>query len=147
MQVYKRSLWVMLKGLLMAPCTAVLVFFVLNMFVGNSLILYGVPVLVFIVLIYMALFSENIRFELDGDGTMRYFKKGKLKKTYKLEEYLLGYHSKSDGTGHDISLRILHVESGEEESIDCSPIGARRFSDMYSSLKAHTNEEPEVLKA
>ena len=146
MQVYKRSLWVMFKGLLMAPCSAVLVFCILNMFVENEYILYGVPVLIFLVLLNMALFSENIRFEVDPDGTMRYYQKGKLKNTYKMEECLVGFHSKSDSTSADITLHILHVESGEEEDIDCSPIGPRRFADMYENLKALTKEEPEVLK-
>ena len=146
MQVYRRSLLVMLKGFLMAPCSAVLVYFVLNIFVDSTLILFGVSVLVFAVLLYVAVFSENIRFELDEDGTLRYFQKGRLKKTYKLEEYLLGYYSKSDRLTTDITLRILHAESGEEESLDCSPLGERNFHNLFTSIKAHTKEEPEVLK-
>jgi len=147
MQVYKRSLWVMFKGVLMAPCAAVVVFFILNMFVGNNLILFGVPVVVFFVFMNMALFSENIRFELDPDGTVRYYQKGRLKNTYKMEECVVGYHSRSDGSSHDIKLNILNVESGAEESIDCSPLGQRCFANLYENLKMHTNEEPEVLKA
>ena len=147
MLIYKRSLWIMFKGLLMAPCAAVVAFFVLNIFVNNSLVLLGVPFLIFLTLIYLAVFSENIRFELDSDGTLRYFQKGKLKGSYRLEEYMVGYHSKSDGTSTDITLHILNASNGEEERIDCSPIGKRKFSDMYAKLKLHTKEEPEVLKA
>ena len=146
MQVYKRSIFGMLKGIIFAPCTAALIYFGLNFFMDDPKIIYGVPSLIFIALIYMAIFSENIRFELDSDGTMRYFKKGKLKHTYILEKCRVSYHSKSDGTGRDITLHIVHIESGLDDSIDCSPLGSRKFNDMYARLKACIKEEPEILK-
>ena len=147
MKVYKRSLWVMVKGLLMAPCAAAIACFFLSMFVENALVLMGVPALIFLALIYMAIFSENIRFELEDNGTLRYFQKGKLKKTYKLEEYLFGYHKKSDSMTSDITMNIMHVESGAEESVDCSPLGASRFASMYEEIKLYMAGEPEVLRA
>ena len=147
MQVYKRSFIVMIKGLVMAPCAAVLVYIVLSIFVDNYMILLGVSALVFLAILYITIFSENIRFEVNDDGTMRYFKKGKPQKIYILEEYRFGYNSKSDSISSDIILNILHIESGEEEYIDCSPIGLRKFSDMYEKLKKYSKEETEVLKA
>ena len=148
MVVYRRSLWVMFKGILMAPCSAVLIFFFLSLLnVRNNLLLFGIPGLIFLALLNMALFGENIRFELEQDGTLRYYRKGRLRSTFVLENCLLGYSSKSDGSDHDITLRIFDTESGGEESIDCSPIGRRRFADMYEAMKAFTKEEPEVLKA
>ena len=147
MKTYRRSLWILFKGLLMAPCAAVLLYFILNIFTTSKLILYGIPSLAFLLLLYIVIFSENIRFELDDTGILRYFKRGKLKKTYVLEEYLFGYRSRSDSTSTDVTLNILHIESNTEESIDCSPIGPRQFSDMYDRVKSYTKEEPEVLKA
>ena len=147
MQVYRRSLWIMLKGIIMAPCAAVVAYFILNIFINNTMAVLGIPALIFIALIYMAIISENIRFELEPNGTMRYFKKGKLRKIYNLEEYLIGYRSQSDGAGSDITLHIVHAESGTEEHIDCSPIGSRKFSNMYTQIKSYSKEEPEVLKA
>jgi len=147
MRIYKRSLWVMFKGLIMAPCAAAVVFFVLNFFVQDYLILFGIPGLIFLVLIYLAVISENIRFELDDLGKLRYYKKGRLKKEYVLAEYLLGFNSRSDGTTTDITLLIINIKNGAEEHIDCSPIGERKFSDMYARVKKYTKEQPEVLKA
>ena len=120
---------------------------VLGFFVKNESVLLGVSVFICLIILYIVIFSENIRFELDDSGTMRYFKKGRLQKTYLLEEYRFGYYSKSDGSKTDITLNILHVESGTEETIDCSPIGAGKFSNMYMKIKAHTKETIEVLKA
>ena len=131
----------------MAPCAAVVAYIGLNIFISDPLFLLGIPTLVFLMLLYLAIFSENIHFELDDEGTLRYYKRGKLKNTYNLESCLVGYHSKSDGTSTDISLHIHDMRNSLEEIIDCSPIGERQFQDMYAKLKGFTKEEPEVLKA
>jgi len=145
MQVYKRSIFGMLKGIVIAPCTAALIYFALNFFLDDVRIIYGASALIFISLVYIAIFSENIRFELE-DSTLRYFKKGKLRHTYPLEECRVSYHSKSDGTGSDITLYITHTASETQNIIDCSPLGSRKFNDMYAKMKACTREDPEVLK-
>ena len=149
MSVYRRSLWGMLKGIIGAPLAGVLVFFVLNMFVRDPRIQLGVPVLVMLAILYISIFSENVRFEVDGDGTFRYYKKGKLRETYRMEDCVVGYRRSSDGglfASHDINLQVLTAD-GRETFIDCSPIGPRRFEQMYQQLRAHTSEGPEVLSA
>ena len=147
MKVYKRSLWSMLFSILLAPCAAVVVYIALNFFINTFWILICASALAFIILLYMAVFSENIRFELDDNGKMRYFKKGILKNTYELEQYLLSYHSKNGGGGTNITLHFHHIDSGKEESIDCSPLGKSCFADFYAEIKAYTKEQPEVLRA
>lgn len=150
MFVYKRSLWVMIKGLIMAPFAGVVAVIILGFFVTNPLILYGVPVLASLVLVYMALFSENIRFELDRDGQLRYFKRGRLLHQFALAECAAGYHRRSEGgfpPTHDITLQMIRLSDGEETAIDCSPIGLRRFEELYTEIKAHTGGEPEVMRA
>ena len=137
----------MIKGLLMAPCAAVVAFIGLNIFISDPLFLLGIPALIFLALLYMAIFSENIHFELEDDGILRYYKRSKLKNTYNLETCLVGYHSKSDGTSTDIAMHIHDMLNDTEEIIDCSPIGEKQFQNMYARLKGHTKEEPEVLRA
>jgi hypothetical protein len=139
----------MVKGLVIAPCSAFVLYLVVSAFIQNAVILYGVPLLVFVILIYSALFGENIRFEVDG-GELRYYKRGKLKNSFQLAGCRVGYRRKSE-TGllasHDISLQIIQTENGEETFIDCSPIGPRQFERMYALMKSKTPEEPEVLRA
>jgi len=134
----------MVKGIIIAPCSATLIYVVLGFFVSDARIQYGVAAAVLLMLLYLAVFSENIRFELEPDGTFRYFQKGKLRNSFRLEDCLVGYSRKSEGTSHDILLQVVCLENGQEETIDCSPIGLRRFEKMFQEIKGHTKEEAEV---
>lgn len=147
MQIYKRSIWGMLKGLIAAPVTTVLVFFVLNYFSNSVLLVLGIPALILVILLYITLFSERIRFELEESGELRYYKNGRLKEQLFLPDCQAGYYRKSNSGEHDISLKLLNQTTGREIGIDCSPLGLRRFEELYAQIKSATTEEPEVLQA
>lgn len=150
MQVYRRSPWLMLKGIISAPCAGLLVFFAAGFFINDIRIVYGISVLVCLLVLFISVFSENIRLELDKNGELRYYKGGRLRGSYALEHCVVGYHRESD-TGllasHDIKLHILDVTSGEELDVDCSPLGLLRFEEMFTEIKQHTKDEPEILRA
>lgn len=150
MKVYKRSLGVLLKSLVSAPCAALFVYLAASFFTSDIRILYGLPILIFLALFYLAVFSENIRFELDGCGRLKYFQKGRLKQTFHLEECAAGYRQNSTGGffgSHDITLEVLCLTNGQATAIDCSPIGLRRFERMYEEIKEYADEEPEIIRA
>lgn len=148
MQVYNRSLWVMLKGIVSAPCAGLIVLFAASFFINDTRIVYGISIFVCLLILFISVFSENIRLELDKDGELRYYKGGKLRNSYTLEHCAVGYYRESD-TGilasHDIKLHILDIASGEEWDIDCSPLGLLNFNNMFAEIKQYT-EEPEILR-
>lgn len=150
MQEYKRSLWIMLKDLIVAPLSAAVAAIVLNFFVSDLRIVLGVAALVLLALLYMALISENIRFSLHSEGRLEYYKRGRLRHSFDLTRCLAGYHRRSDAGllgSHNITLEIVSLENGEESHIDCSPLGLSRFESLYEAVKRHTPEEAEVLRA
>jgi hypothetical protein len=95
MKEYRRSFFSLIKGIIIAPfgglAAAIVLHFFLSIFIS-----YIVGGAITAILLYMAIFSENIRFELDGDGTFRYFKKGALRNTFNLPEYRIGYYAKTE---------------------------------------------------
>jgi hypothetical protein len=140
----------MVKGIIFAPCAAALVYVVSYNFTDRFFVIWGLSAFVFFLLIYMAVFSENIYFELTSDGKLRYFKKGNLLKTFDLSKCNVGYHRRTETTvfilsSHDITLRIL--QDGSEEEIDCSPIGLTQFTEMFEQIEKFSANKIEVLVA
>ena len=140
----------MVKGIVIAPCTALVVYLILSFFVSDPRILIGVPVVACALLLFMALVSENISFEIDSSGRLKYYKMGKLRASFDLRNCSVGYRRQSETSfppSHDITLNILDMGSGEETSIDCSPLGLGRFEEMYAEIGKYSADETEVLSA
>lgn len=149
-KTYKRSLFVMIKGIVIAPCTAMVVYLIMRFFVANRLVLVGVPLLLFAILLFMALFSENIKFEIDSKGKLTYYKMGKCVHSFHLPDCSVGYRRSSETSfppSHDIQMDICNLQDGSEETIDCSPLGLGRFEEMYAEIGRYSADEPEVLSA
>jgi hypothetical protein len=134
----------MVKSIVQAPLSGVLVFFITQIFLP-------VPVCLILglaaagILLYMAFFSENIFFELEDDGVFRYFKRGRPENTFDLKNCRIGYYRKSESGfsgNHDINLRILDGE-GNEASIDAAPLGVTGFYEMFEEMqKFAIKDEP-----
>lgn len=156
MQTYKRSTWNLIKGLVLTPFAAVfgviLILFLyqfIDLGAASVYVLYGVPILLFVWMLYSTIFSENIRFELEPTGRCRYYVKGKLKHDWDLTRSQVGYYHKSSsrvGSDHNISFTIQD-ETGRTEMIDCSPLGPTRFHAMFDEMEKFTKPQPEVLRA
>jgi hypothetical protein len=148
MQVYKRTTFSMLKGIIIAPFSGILVFIVAQILLPVPVCaVLGVAVAALIV--YITIFSENIYFELEDDGTLRYFKKGTLQNTLDLSQYKIGYHRKTEWGilgNNDIRLQFLNT-GGEESEIDASPIGTTQFNEMFASMEKYAIKDVEVLAA
>ena len=144
MRTYKRSTFSLVKSIVQAPLSGVLVFFIAQIFL---------PVLVCLILglaaaailLYMAFFSEHIFFELEDDGVFRYFKRGRPENTFDLKSLRIGYYRKSESGffgNHDINLRILDGE-GKEINIDAAPLGVTGFHEMFEEMqKFAIKDEP-----
>jgi hypothetical protein len=101
------------------------------------------------VLLFMAFFSENIRFELDDDGAFRYVKRGRLENSFALGLCRIGYRRKSQAGifgNNDISLKILDGE-GKETDLDASPIGTVQFMSMFEKMEKYAIKDEEPIKA
>jgi hypothetical protein len=99
-------------------------------------------------LLYMAFFSENIYFTIEGDGAFKYYKRGKEKLAFDLTKCRIGYRRKSESGifgNHDINLQILD-DKGEENSISAAPIGVGQFTEMFTEMEKYTIKD-EPLKA
>jgi hypothetical protein len=151
METYKRSAFELIKGIILAPFGGLFVFIVVRFFTRNPLIGWGLPVLAAAALIYMALFSEDIYFEIDDSGEFRYFKRRTLQKSLNLKSCLVGYRRKSESGilgNHYITLRILDTEGDNEEyNVDCGPLGVNRFHSMYQRMESLAKNPIETLSA
>jgi hypothetical protein len=155
MKSYKRTLFELIKGIVIAPFCALGVYVVVSVFIdfidfpGSPLVVLGIPILVLLALWYMAIFGGNIRFELDEDGTFREYKGWMLKKTFELKNCRIGYRrSSSSGflNSHDITLLI--ADAGDKETaIDCGPLGIKQFQKMFKEMEQFAIRDESILSA
>ena len=147
MKVYKRSAWTLIKGLISAPFAGFVAVIIVSFFAsGIYPIIAGVAI--FILVCVLSIFSENIHFELDNTE-LRHFRGRKLKGTYEFDRIVVGYHSRSQRGllgDNDIQLIIRTAETGGETHLDCSPLGTKRFYEMFSILEGKCLNEPEKLQ-
>jgi hypothetical protein len=148
MEVYKRTVFSMIKGIIISPLSGILVFLLAQIFLPIPLcVVLGIATAA--ALIYMTVFSENIYFELEDDGTFRYFEKGSLKNTFELSKCRIGYYRKTEWGifgSTDINLNILDT-GGEETGIDAGPLGAGQFEGMFKEMEKYAIKDVEVLEA
>jgi hypothetical protein len=135
MWTYKRSTLGLVKSIVQAPLSGVLVFFITQMFLPLPVcLILGLAAAA--ILLYMAFFSENIFFELEDDGVFRYYKRGRPEHTFDLTNCRIGYYRKSESGfagSHDINLHILDGE-GNEANIDAAPLGVTGFHEMFEAM-------------
>jgi hypothetical protein len=138
----------MIKGIIVAPFGGLFVFLLAQILLPVPLCaVLGVAVTAIIV--YIAVFSENIYFELDNDGTFRYFKKGTLQNTFELSKYRTGYYRRTEWGifgSNDIKLKLLDAE-GKETGIDAGPLGTAQFDEMFKEMGKYAIKDVEVLDA
>jgi hypothetical protein len=148
MKEYRRSFFSLIKGIIIAPFGGLVAAIILHFFL-SAFISYITGGAITAILLYMAIFSENIRFELDGDGTFRYFKKGALRNTFNLSEYRIGYYAKTESGvfgNNDIQLKLLNTE-GEETDIEATSLGTSRFYSMFAEMEKYAIKNVETLTA
>jgi hypothetical protein len=148
MKIYKRTLFSLIKGIVIAPLSGILVFILAQIFLSVPLCaVLGIATAG--ALLYMTVFSENIYFELGDSGTFRYFKKGTLKNTFDLSKCRIGYYRRTEWGifgNNDIDLKILDAE-GKETGIEAGPLGTAQFEDMFEEMEKFTVNDIEVLDA
>ena len=151
MQVYKRTWFSMVKGIVIAPFGGLLVFFL-----GQVLLPLWVCAILGLVVVgavvYIAIISENIYFELDDNGAFRYYQKGVMRNSFELSTCRIGYNRKTEGGilgNNDIRLQIIDEkdEKNEETFIDSGPLGIDQFDEMFVAMQKYAIQEAEVLNA
>jgi hypothetical protein len=150
MQVYKRAAFTLVKGLILALFAPVAGVIILSFITQNVLIQIAVAAALLALMVWMVVFGENIRFEVDTNGRLRYYKRGKLKNEFELARCMLGYHRRTQRGvfgNSDIHLQISETDTGKDYNIDCSPLGASRFNRMYETIDGFSQNEKPVLKA
>ncbi|HEY4533768.1 MAG TPA: hypothetical protein VIG61_06375 [Fusobacterium sp.] len=139
MTIYKRKITNLIVGLLSAPAAAFFLLAILRYFL-SPLITIIISGIAFILILYMTVFSDNIKFIIDDENkTMTYYENGKIVKEYDLKDADLSYNIKL-GNSSKIDLMI------NGERIDCEPLGARQFEQMYHHLESLVGVEPIKLK-
>jgi hypothetical protein len=151
MKVYKRTVFSLIKGLIIAPFSGLVVFILAQIFLQSlSLVIWGVlGVAAAVAVAYITVFSEAIYFELDDDGSLRYFKRGSLQNTYELAKYRIGYHRKTEWGilgNNDIRLKFLDTD-GEQSEIDAGPLGTTQFDEMFAAMEEYAIKDVEQLAA
>lgn len=143
MTVYKRSLFVMLKGIIGAPCAGFVVYLVLSFFISDMTILLGAAAGITVLIWLMTILSDNIYFTISDGGEFYYYKRGKCREHYNLNECGIGYRQRSDGS--TISLKVF-TPDGQEHLIDAEPLGVNRFHKMYEKMSQFVQDD-EVMTA
>ena len=146
MKVYKQSKWVLFKDIIGAFAGTFVVGLIANIFTSDMRIIILIACAILLILLYLALFSDNIKFEF-ANGEMAYYKKNKLKDIYALKECGFRYQVKTSNNGTDgISLYV--IKDDEETFIDCTPLGQRQFYKMFEQIKEETelDSSPEKLQ-
>jgi hypothetical protein len=150
MKTYKRSLFELGKGMVIALFTGAAAYIVTGLFTNSALFGLGIPVLVTLLLLYITVFSEDIYFELEPDGLFRFYKRRILQNTFNLKNCYIAYHRKSEGgfpPTHDITLTIVDTAEGEETGLDCAPLGLDQFNEMFAEMEHFTMKDTVVLSA
>jgi hypothetical protein len=137
-----------IKGIVATPFTALVVFIITQIFLPVYIcVILGIAA--GLVLAYLTIFSENISFELDGNGFFSYFKNGRLQKKFELSKYRVGYYRETESgfLGNvDIDLKLMDSE-GEETIIDAGPLGTSQFDKMFEQMEKFAIKDIEVLSA
>jgi hypothetical protein len=146
--IYKRTTFNLIKSILVAPVTGIVLYIAAQLFPIPEFIRTIIGIAAVAVLLYMAFFSENIYFELDDDGSFRYYERGILKNSFDLTTCHVGYRRKSESGifgNHNINVQILNGEGGEI-FLDAAPIGVAQFTDMFAEMEKYAIKD-EPLKA
>jgi len=150
LQVYKRSMFSMIKGIVGAPFAGIVAIIIVSFFVDNQVILAVIGVATAVAVLFVTLVSEDIRVEVD-ERELRYFKRSKLSESFPLANLGVGYRTKVERGllgNEDLTLKLLLLDTGEERALDCSALGAGRFYKLFETLEARTpKREEEVLRA
>jgi hypothetical protein len=122
---------------------------IIRIFTRSALLGLGVPALLTIALLYIAIFSEDVFFELEPDGLFRYYKRRILQHTFDHKNCSIAYRRKSEGgfpPTNDITLTIMDtMGEGGEVSFDCGPLGLNRFTEMWREMGNFAIKDTEVL--
>jgi hypothetical protein len=150
MKTYKRSLFELGKGVVIAFVTGAAAYIVVGLFTGRALFALGIPVLVALAILYITIFSEDIYFELEPDGLFRYYNRRILENTFDLRHCYISYYRKSEGgfpPTHDITLTIVDTAEGGETGLDCAPLGLDQFNEMFAEMENFAMKDRAVLSA
>ena len=150
MKTFGRSKWVIFKSVFIySPGAAFVVMGVVGVFTHDPIFIYGLPAVSFAAMLYYALVSSNIYFELLPDGRLRYYKSGKLKQTFDATKCSIGYYREKTCyfAADSLSLTILTEGDDDETSIECDALGSGAFMEMYKALRNFSPVKPEVLSA
>ncbi|CAM3115739.1 hypothetical protein STFE110948_02780 [Streptobacillus felis] len=135
--VYKRSILKMLWALVGAPIGGLIVGGLSTYFLSQTM---GIALGVFItlVLVYMNVFYDDIKFEVEGTK-FRFYKRNKLVKEYELKGAEVTYNIKQSNTADDMNLHI------NGDTIDCAPLGLIQFKTMYAEIEKLTGVKQKII--
>ena len=149
MQIFKRGIFSLIKSLGLAVLGPIVLAIIIYFFTENMMIIIIPPAIVGLWLLKLAIFSENIRFEIEKTGQFRYIQRNEIKLNINLSEYYCGYRAKtSDGSADNLTLSLLKVDGkSEEERIDCTALGLSKFYKMYDLIESYTKKENIKMQA
>jgi len=149
MKVFKRGIFSFIKSIIIAIVTGVFLWFILGLFEWfqvNQIALYAIPGGITLILLYRSFFSENIKIEIEEDGTLRYFKNRKLRETINLKESMVGYSVKTRDGSAEVADLYIYEAGAKDITIDCEPLGITKFYRMYEEIKVYAKEQSDKLE-
>lgn len=128
--IYKRSIYKLVTSIIATVIVSGIVYFISSNFIRNT---YAIIIgfLFFILMSYFHIFSDNIKFEVDGTK-LRYYLNNKLIKEYELKGSIISYDIKQSNYTDRIDLII------NDDVIDCASLGLNKFYDLYYDIEELT---------
>ncbi|MDR3313871.1 MAG: hypothetical protein LBS96_05370 [Oscillospiraceae bacterium] len=147
MKVFRRTIFSMIKGLAVAVFGAAAAAVILYAVTVNAALAGLVGVALLAVLLFIVIFSENIRVEVE-DGQLRYFQRGKLKTDLRLAEYAVRYVIRSSqGSTDAMNVYFTPLAGGDEIVIDFDPLGRKQFDALWALLEENcAGQEPTKIE-
>ena len=148
MVVFKRGIFSLIRAIAMAVFGAPALALIISFFTENILIITIPSGTAGLWLLYLAIFSENISFEIGEDGNFKYIQRGNVKLELNLKEYYCGYRTKtSDGSADDLTLRLYKADDSEAQiNLDCTALGISKFHKMYALIESYAAKEDNKLE-
>jgi hypothetical protein len=134
----------MIKGLVIAPFGSGLVTVFAQRFLPLPIcVILGIAAAGLV--IYVSVFGENIYFELDDNGILRFFRMGKLKKDMDLSRIKISFQRNTATKilgNNTIKLKFVDT-TGEKFEVDAGPLGTVQFNEMFAEMKKYTINDDE----
>jgi hypothetical protein len=141
MHTFQRTTASLIKGLALSLGGSAAAALLVYVFTDSFVALAAVGVVLCAALLYITLFSEAIRLEVE-QSTLRFFQRGKLRHEIDLAQHSARYVIRTkNGSTQRVNLYFAPLAGGSELCLDCEPLGRKQFDALWALLEQHCEHQ------